>query len=36
MDLLYMRHSKIEAWMLEQAAIDFKPEQVQPVLQAVG
>lgn len=35
LDLLRMWHDKIEAWMLEQAGIDFKPEQVAQGLQAV-
>jgi hypothetical protein len=36
LDLLRMRHDRTEAWMLEQAGIDFKPEQAIPGLQAVG
>jgi integrase len=36
LDLLRMWHDKIEAWMLEQAGIDFKPEQAKPGLRAVN
>lgn len=35
LDLLRMWHSKIEAWMLEQAGIEFKAEQGATQLQAV-
>jgi hypothetical protein len=34
LDLLRMWHSRIEAWILEQAGIEFKAEQA-PQLQAV-
>ena len=36
LDLLRMWHDRIEAWMLEQAGIDFKPEQAKPGLHAVS
>jgi len=35
LDLLRSWHDKIEVWILEQAGIDFKPEQAQPGLRAV-
>ena len=35
LDLLRQRHTSIEAWMLNQAGIDFKPEQAQQDLQAL-
>ncbi|CAG4924720.1 tyrosine-type recombinase/integrase [Paraburkholderia saeva] len=35
LDLLRLWHSKIEQWMLEQAGVDFKPEQAKPGLRAV-
>ncbi|NLP64215.1 tyrosine-type recombinase/integrase [Paraburkholderia sacchari] len=35
LDLLRMWHDKIEAWMLEQARIDFRPEQTEQGLRAV-
>jgi len=35
LDLLRSWHDKIEAWVLEQAGIDFKPEQAKPGLKAV-
>lgn len=34
-DLLRMWHEKIEAWMLEQAGIEFNPADEKPILQAV-
>ncbi len=34
-ELLRMWHEKIEAWMLEQAEIEFSPANEKPVLQAV-
>ncbi|MGF6813616.1 integrase [Paraburkholderia atlantica] len=34
-DLLRVWHTKIEAWMLEQAGIDFKPEDEKQGLRAV-
>lgn len=35
LDLLRMWHDKLEAWILKEARIDFKPEQNQQGLQAV-
>jgi len=35
-DLLRMWHEKIEAWMLEQAEIDFTPAKAKPALQVVS
>ncbi|MEM5317240.1 integrase family protein [Paraburkholderia sp. JHI869] len=35
LDLLRMWHVKIETWMLEQAGIEFRPEQTAPSLHAV-
>jgi hypothetical protein len=31
-----MWHDRIEAWMLEQAGIEFQPEQAKPGLRAVS
>jgi len=36
LDLLRMWHTKIEAWMLEQAGIKFSPEATKPGLHAVS
>lgn len=36
LDLLRMWHDKIEAWMLEQAGIEFQPEQAKPGLRVVA
>ncbi|MBC8748538.1 MULTISPECIES: tyrosine-type recombinase/integrase [Paraburkholderia] len=36
LDLLRVWHNRIEAWVLEQAGIDFKPEQSQQGLHAVS
>lgn len=36
LDLLRMWHNRIEAWMLEQAGIGFRPEQDQQGLHAVS
>lgn len=36
LDLLRMWHTKIEAWMLEQAGISFKPEQAKPGLRVIS
>ncbi|ARL08084.1 tyrosine-type recombinase/integrase [Burkholderia pseudomallei] len=36
LDLLRMWHDRIEAWMLEEADIDFKPEQAQQGLRAIN
>lgn len=35
LDLLRMWHTKIEAWMLEQARIEFVPDAAKPALRAV-
>lgn len=35
LDLLRMWHSRVEAWMLEQAGIEFKPEQAPQKLEVV-
>ena len=35
LDLLHMWHTKLEAWILEQAGIEFEAEQ-EPVLRVVG
>ena len=35
LDLLRMWHVKIEAWMLEQAEVEFNPEQLGPVIRAI-
>ncbi len=35
LDLLRMWHDKIEGWMLEQAGVEFDPEQAKPGLRAV-
>lgn len=35
LDLLRLHHERIEAWMLEQAGIDFQPQQDQPRLSLV-
>ena len=36
LDLLRVWHDKIEAWMLEQAKIEFQPDQAKPGLQVVN
>lgn len=36
LDLLRMWHTKIEAWMLEQAGIEFSAEDAKPGLRSVG
>ncbi|WJF91154.1 integrase family protein [Paraburkholderia bonniea] len=36
LDLLRAWHDKIEMWVLEQAGIDFKPEQVNPGLRVIA
>jgi hypothetical protein len=35
LDLLRVHHERIEAWILEQAGIDFQAEQALPTLRRV-